>query len=110
MKSTESGKKELESELKSEKDRYSSLEKELDQLRKEKSGIEGKVSKLEDEIQQERNKMESAKANLEQEIASLKRHSASDDPTALKLQELSQKNNGKHEEYGNQLANNISQF
>ncbi|KAL1376489.1 hypothetical protein pipiens_004377 [Culex pipiens pipiens] len=93
MKSTESGKKELESELKSEKDRYSSLEKELDQLRKEKSGIEGKVSKLEDEIQQERNTMESAKAALEREIASLKRHSASDDPTSLKLQELSQKNN-----------------
>ncbi|XP_062706338.1 myosin-2 heavy chain isoform X3 [Aedes albopictus] len=92
MKSTESNKSQLETQLKTEKDKLDAAERDLEGLRKEKSKIEGKILGLEKELMEERRKADETKEDLEREITSLKRKSTSNDPSALRIQELSQRN------------------
>ncbi|XP_021702065.1 myosin-2 heavy chain isoform X2 [Aedes aegypti] len=92
MKTAESNKTQLENQLKTEKDKLDEAEQDLNSLRKEKSKIEGKILGLEKELREERRKTVEVREDLEREIANLKRKSMSNDPSALRIQELSQKN------------------
>lgn len=95
MKTAESNKTQLENQLKTEKDKLDEAEQDLNSLRKEKSKIEGKILGLEKELREERRKTVEVREDLEREIANLKRKSMSNDPSALRIQELSQKNDGE---------------
>lgn len=85
--------------MKTEKDKLDAAERDLEGLRKEKSKIEGKILGLEKELMEERRKADETKEDLEREIASLKRKSTSNDPSALRIQELSQRNDGEFRKY-----------
>lgn len=95
MKATESNKTQLETQLKSEKDKLTTAERDLDGLRKDKTKIEAKISGLEKELLEEKQKADETRVDLEREIANLKRKSMSNDPSAPKILELSQKNEGE---------------
>lgn len=94
MKTAESTKSQLETQLKTEKDKLDEATKDLENLRREKSKVDGNLSSLEKELTAERQKAVDIKEDLEKEIANLKRKSLSNDPSTHKIQELSKKNDG----------------
>ncbi|XP_058122187.1 myosin-2 heavy chain [Anopheles ziemanni] len=95
MKTAESSKSFLEVQLKSEKEKHTAAEKDMEKLRKEKSKLDGRIGDLEKELQLSKKNAELIKESLEREISTLKSKSTSsaDESESSKiLQDLKKQN------------------
>ncbi|XP_053677295.1 myosin-2 heavy chain [Anopheles nili] len=93
MKSTESSKNFLEIQLKSEKEKLTTAERDLEKLRKEKTKLDNRIGDLEKELQLSKKNAELIKESLEREMSALKSKSGADESESSKiLQDVKKQN------------------
>ncbi|KFB39173.1 hypothetical protein ZHAS_00006510 [Anopheles sinensis] len=95
MKTAEASKSFLEIQLKSEKEKHTAVEKDMEKLRKEKSKLDCRIGDLEKELQLSKKNAEVIKESLEREISTLKSKStsgANESESSKILQELKKQN------------------
>ncbi|XP_052868864.1 uncharacterized protein LOC128274644 isoform X1 [Anopheles cruzii] len=95
MRTTESSKSLLDIQLKAEKDKHATTEKDLEKLRKEKAKLESRIVDIEKELQLSKKNAELIKESMEREIVTLKSKSSvgeEDSASSKILQELKKQN------------------
>uniref|UniRef100_A0AAG5DGW0 SOGA coiled-coil domain-containing protein n=1 Tax=Anopheles atroparvus TaxID=41427 RepID=A0AAG5DGW0_ANOAO len=95
IKMAESSKSLLEVQLKSEKEKHSNAEKDLDKVRKEKTKLDSRIGDLEKELQLSKKNAELIRESLEREVAALKSKSttgANESESSKILQDLKRQN------------------
>ncbi|XP_058061394.1 uncharacterized protein LOC131211792 isoform X2 [Anopheles bellator] len=95
MRTTEASKSLLDIQLKAEKDKHATTEKDLEKLRKEKTKLESRIADIEKELQLSKKNADLIKESMEREIVTLKSKSSvgeEDSASSKILQELKKQN------------------